>query len=185
MNIIYDGINNKIHIFVVSSDSIDIKSVDIKDFNLDNKIDLLSTGDIFTTLCPITTANNNNTNDNNNEYLKQSKELSHYLIEPISSYLSNADLIYFVPFGKLHYIPLHALLLDNKPLIVNHAVAYIPSASLLKFVKNKGTGSLMNCLSCGIVFKEEAKEIANIFSDSGSLLSIWKNQQKNNLLINY
>ena len=170
-----DGIGNKIHIFVVSSDRIDIESVDIKDFNLDNKIDLYLKE--ISSAPPTTTINNNNnTNHNNNnanKYLQYSKELSHYLIEPISSYLSNVDLIYFVPFGKIHYLPLHALLLDNKPLIVDHAVAYIPSASLLKFVKNKGTGSIKNCLSCGIVFKEEAKEIANIFSSSGSNSSVY------------
>jgi CHAT domain-containing protein len=154
------GTDNKIYIFVVSSDSIDIKSVDIKDFNLDNKIDLY--------LKEISSPPTSTTDNNNiNEYLKHAQELSKYLIEPISSYLSDADLIYFVPYGKLHYIPLHTLLLDNKPLIVDHAVTYIPSASLLKFVKNKGTGSIKNCLSCGIVFKEEAKEIVDIFS-SGS-----------------
>lgn len=36
--------------------------------------------------------------------------LSSYLIEPISDYLSASGLIYFVPHGLLHYIPIHVLL---------------------------------------------------------------------------
>ena len=161
-----DALADKIRIFVISSYSINIESVNIKNFNLDNKIDLYLQE--ISSTSSLTKANNN-ANDNIDEHLKLSKELSRYLIEPISSYISNADLIYFVPYGKLHYIPLHALLLDNKPLIIDHAVTYIPSASLLKFVKNKGTGTLNNCLSCGIVFKEEAKEVVNMFSSGSSV----------------
>jgi hypothetical protein len=37
---IYDT-DKKIHIFVISSDSIDIRSVDVKDFNFDEKIELI------------------------------------------------------------------------------------------------------------------------------------------------
>ena len=171
-----DSIDNKIHIFVISSDSIDIQSRDLKKFNLDEKIDLYlkEISSIPSSSITNTIPLYNKANDDNNTYLKHSQELFHYLIEPISSYISNADLIYFVPFGKLHYIPLHALpWKDNKPLILDHAVAYIPSASLLRFVKNKGTGTLENCLSCGIVFKEEAKEIASIFSSNSGSVSIF------------
>lgn len=90
-------------------------------------------------------------------------ELSRYLIEPISEYLSSAYAVCFVPFGLLHYIPFHALELNGKPLIRTHAVTYSPSASLLQFYKNKGTGFLKSCASFGIVFNEEAQKIADIF----------------------
>jgi CHAT domain-containing protein len=90
-------------------------------------------------------------------------ELTSYLIEPISEYLSENDLIYFVPYGKLHYIPLHALELNGRPLIKTHAVVYSPSASLLQFYKNKGSRVLNSCSSFGVVFKEEAKGVADIF----------------------
>jgi CHAT domain-containing protein len=96
-------------------------------------------------------------------------ELSSYLIEPVSQYLSKSDMIYFVPYGLLHYIPIHALELNGEPLIKRHAIAYSPSASLLKFCKNKGSGSLKSCASFGIVFKEEAENIAELFNTKANL----------------
>ncbi|MBC2701607.1 MAG: tetratricopeptide repeat protein [ANME-2 cluster archaeon] len=90
--------------------------------------------------------------------------LGDYLIEPISEYLSEGDLIYFVPYGPLHYLPLHVLELNGKPLIENNPVAYSPSASLLKFYKNKGSGKLQSCASFGVMFEEEAEDVAELFS---------------------
>jgi hypothetical protein len=107
-------------------------------------------------------------------------ELSSYLIEPISEYLSHANLIYFVPYGLLHYIPVHALELYDEPLIKNHAVAYSPSSSLLQFYKNKGSGLLKTCASFGIVFNEEAEEIAKLF-DTRPYLDASKNKVLENI----
>ena len=78
-------------------------------------------------------------------------ELSKYLIEPISEFLTENELVYFVPFGMLHYLPLHALELNGEPLIKNHPVAYIPSASLIQFCQNKGSGKMQSCLSFAVV----------------------------------
>ena len=85
--------------------------------------------------------------------------LSDYLIEPISEYLCEGDLIYFVPYGLLHYLPIHALELNGEPVIKKHPVAYSPSASLLKFCKNKGSSELKSCVSFGVAFgkNEEAE----------------------------
>ena len=85
--------------------------------------------------------------------------LSDYLIEPISEYLCEGDLIYFVPYGLLHYLPIHALELNGEPVIKKHPVAYSPSASLLKFCKNKGSSELKSCVSLGVAFgkNEEAE----------------------------
>jgi CHAT domain-containing protein len=96
-------------------------------------------------------------------------ELSSYLIEPISEYLIKAELIYFIPYGLLHYIPIHALELKGDPLIKNHAIAYSPSASLLQFFKNKGSGFLKTCASFEIVFKEESEEVAKLFETKAYL----------------
>ena len=107
-------------------------------------------------------------------------DLSRYLIEPISEYLSQSDMIYFVPYSLLHYIPLHILELNGEPLIKKHAVAYSPSASLLKFCKNKGSGALKSCASFGIVFKEEAKIIAELFNTK-AYLDATKNEVLENI----
>ena len=90
--------------------------------------------------------------------------LSNYLIEPISEYLTEGDLIYFVPYGSLHYLPLHALELNGELLIKKHPVAYAPSASLIKFCQNKGSGRLQSCASFGVVFEEEAEDVAELFN---------------------
>lgn len=90
-------------------------------------------------------------------------ELSHYLIEPISELLVEGDLIYFVPYGLLHYLPLHALKLNGNPLIENHPVAYSPSASLVRFCQKRGSRTLNSCASFGVVFEQEAKDVAALF----------------------
>ena len=90
--------------------------------------------------------------------------LSDYLIKPVSKYLTEGDLIYFVPYGSLHYLPMHTLKLNGEPLIKRHPVAYSPSASLLKFCQNKGSGRLQSCASFGVVFEEEAEDVAELFN---------------------
>ena len=82
-------------------------------------------------------------------------EISTYLIKPISKYLHNNALIYFIPYGLLHYLPLHALDLNGEQLIKNHPVVYSPSASLIQFYKRKGSGESNSCASFGIVTGQE------------------------------
>ena len=85
--------------------------------------------------------------------------LSNYLIDPISKYLAKGDLIYFIPHGLLHYLPMHALELNGEPLIKHHPVTYSPSASLIRFCQNKGSGELKSCVSFGVAIgKEEEAE---------------------------
>ena len=92
------------------------------------------------------------------------RSLSSYLIEPVSEYLTEGDLIYFVPSGPLYYLPIHALELNGEPLIKKHPVAYSPSASLINFCKNKGSSRLQICASFGVVFEEEAERVAELFN---------------------
>jgi len=91
------------------------------------------------------------------------QSISDYLIKPISHLMARKDLIYFVPHGVLNYLPLHALVLDNEPIICNHPVAYSHSASLLPFYDKKGTGRLESCAAFGMVFEDEADKVAKIF----------------------
>jgi tetratricopeptide (TPR) repeat protein len=100
--------------------------------------------------------------------------LSDYLIEPISEYIPKGSLVYFVPYGLLHYFPLHALEFKGDPLIKRHPVAYVPSASLFEFCQSKGSGNLETCASFGVAFEEEAEDIAELFGSralSGSSIS--------------
>lgn len=76
-------------------------------------------------------------------------EFSELSISPISKYLRNAKIICFIPYGRNHYLPLHALRLYGKPIIMNHQVVYCPSASVLRFLDHKGDRSLMTCAAFG------------------------------------
>ena len=89
--------------------------------------------------------------------------LNNCLVDPISEYLTKGDLIYFIPYGLLHYLPLHALELNGESLIKRHPVAYLPSASLIRFCQNKGSGKLKTCVSFGVVFEDEAEKVAELF----------------------
>jgi len=108
-------------------------------------------------------------------------EFSDFLVEPVSGYLTENDLIYFVPYGPFHYLPLHALELEGEPLIKKHPVAYIPSASLIKFCQSKGSGTLESCGSFGVVFEEEAEKVAQLFNTEAYLGSL---ATKDNVLEN-
>jgi len=89
--------------------------------------------------------------------------LSDYLITPAAKYIKKDDLICFVPYDKIHYLPLHALELEGEPIIKHHPVIYFPSASLIKLCKNKGSKRLNSCAAYGIVFEDEARRIAGLF----------------------
>lgn len=53
---------------------------------------------------------------------------------------SKGDIIWFVPHGVLHYLPLHALKVEGSYLIDRNPVCYAPSASVMKFCHKKRRG---------------------------------------------
>lgn len=53
------------------------------------------------------------------------------LVAPVGWWTAPGDVVYLVPHGLLHYLPLHALRIDDRPLIERNPVAYSPSASVL------------------------------------------------------
>ncbi len=60
-----------------------------------------------------------------------------YLVEPVRRWARPGDVVYLIPHGLLHYLPLHALTLDSRYLIERNPVAYAPSASVLRFCQAK------------------------------------------------
>ncbi len=52
-------------------------------------------------------------------------------VAPIVKYSRPGDLVWIVPHGFLHYVPLHAVEIDGQPLIARNPVVYTPSASVL------------------------------------------------------
>ena len=58
-------------------------------------------------------------------------QLGEPLLGPLMEEIKDASLVYFIPHGYLHTLPLHALTVDGEPFIYHHAVAYAPSAGVL------------------------------------------------------
>ncbi len=58
-------------------------------------------------------------------------DLGTELLKPVQNYLEPEELVYFVPHGLLHVLPLHALLVDGAPFLQHHPIAYTPSLGVL------------------------------------------------------
>ncbi len=97
------------------------------------------------------------------------------LVEPIVNYLNENDIIYFVPHGLLHYIPLHALKVNDKYLIEKHPVVYSPSASVIKYCQTKRQKKRETSLVFGDSLGDlnsahkEAESIAHLFGSKAYL----------------
>jgi tetratricopeptide (TPR) repeat protein len=91
--------------------------------------------------------------------------LSRLLTNPLQGWLQKGDLVCLVPHGVLHALPIHALPVEADPLIVDHPVAYAPTAGLFPLAQNpgKGTGRLESCAAFGVVFADEAEAVARLF----------------------
>lgn len=97
--------------------------------------------------------------DREGKYGEMWNKLSEYLVEPIFRYIKSCELVYFVPHGLLHYLPLHALIAENKRLIEHFPIVYVPSLTALKYSQSKPARKLESCLSLGYTLYEEEKEI--------------------------
>jgi CHAT domain-containing protein len=58
-------------------------------------------------------------------------QLGEPLLGPLMDEIKDASLVYFIPHGDLHTLPLHALIVNGVPFIEHHATAYAPSAGVL------------------------------------------------------
>jgi len=80
-----------------------------------------------------------------------------YLVEPITRWAAPEDIVYLVPHGLLHYLPLHALQIEGQHLIERNPVLYCPSASVLQYCQAKRKTNANGIL---------ARQTAAIFGDS-------------------
>jgi CHAT domain-containing protein/Tfp pilus assembly protein PilF len=107
-------------------------------------------------------------------YDKTLAELCHLLIRPVEGELSGKRHLVIVPHGVLHYVPFQALILDDdRYLIESVTVSYLPSASVLSYVRasNKGNrealfaaGNPATDLASLPAAEKEAREVSALFS---------------------
>jgi CHAT domain-containing protein/tetratricopeptide (TPR) repeat protein len=95
----------------------------------------------------------------------------------IIPFLNGAELVYVIPHGLLHNLPLHALMYQGKPLIEYFPIAYAPSAAIAmrksksphltlshrKTRRNKAALVIGNPTGDQVFAEEEAKQIGERF----------------------
>lgn len=82
---------------------------------------------------------------------------------------NEGDLIWLVPYDVLHYVPLHAVKVDDRYLIERNPVVYTPSASIMKYCQLQSTSRPDSALVVGDSLndlphaREEALTVSKIF----------------------
>jgi CHAT domain-containing protein/Flp pilus assembly protein TadD len=110
------------------------------------------------------------------------QELAEPLLADVLPHLEGAELVYLVPHGLLHYLPLHALQVDGEYLIDRFPIAYAPSAAVLSRVIQRTAGverttNGHRALVLGYtpherereVFEGEAEQVAEFFGTEAHL----------------
>jgi tetratricopeptide (TPR) repeat protein len=99
------------------------------------------------------------------------QELAEYLIAPIMDDIDGCEMLYLIPHGLLHYLPLPALYINGKRLIEQFPIAYASSLTAIKYAQRGGREKLDSCLSMGYtpnkhekeLFEREASLVADLF----------------------
>lgn len=92
-------------------------------------------------------------------------EIARLVIEPIKEWTEGGDLICFVPHGPLHFIPLHALPVDNEPILRRHPIVYSPSSSVILGLHKKQKQTLRSCVAFGVGVTAEQEESGELTED--------------------
>lgn len=106
------------------------------------------------------------------------QELSEKLLKPIFNYIDGCELVYFIPYGLLHYLPLHAFFIKDKRsdkkkrLIEYFPIAYVPNLTVLQYAQRRNSQCFNLCLPIGYtpcdcqkeLFEGEAKLVAEQFN---------------------
>ncbi|MEM1323105.1 MAG: CHAT domain-containing protein [Bacteroidota bacterium] len=91
--------------------------------------------------------------------------------------LSDFDAIYIVPFGSLHYLPLHAMKYQGKYLIDWFKIAYLPSASVLQYIQqDRPPKFTKRVLLCGVDSTGDMRHFG-WETDQIAQLEVWKDYQ--------
>lgn len=113
-------------------------------------------------------------------FAQLSQDLFDRLIKPIEPYLRAPNLL-IVPHGFLHYVPFQALKGEDGFLVDRYGLRYLPSASVMSYLKGRKTKSDMNLIALGnpelgerrvslAYAEEEAKSVARAFPESTVLV---------------
>ena len=114
------------------------------------------------------------------DYEKPLTDLYQILIKPVEQELAGKKHLVVVPHGMLHYLPFQALRSpEGQYLIESHTVSYLPSASVLKYAREKNRGNHEDLLAVANPKTDlsplpaaelEAREVSALFNRKQVLL---------------
>jgi CHAT domain-containing protein len=97
------------------------------------------------------------------------RELYALLIGPVRDHLSAAHLV-IVPHDVLHFVPFHAMLDGNRPLIDDFTVSYAPSSSVYRLCRTKPPSARAGAVVMGVAdagtpfIHDEVRAVASALS---------------------
>lgn len=74
------------------------------------------------------------------------EELAGTLLQPFAETIRASERLIIVPYDAAHILPFHALPFDHQPLAARCAVSYLPSASVLRFLRSDKRHSPPDCV---------------------------------------
>ncbi len=107
--------------------------------------------------------------------------------DELKPYIHHYDALYIVPYGKLHYVPFHAMQYDSQFLIEKFALSYLPSATVLRYLKLKPRKKQVDKILLGGVdssgltglFSKEIRNIRNKLEDGKKDITFLLNKDCN------
>jgi CHAT domain-containing protein/Tfp pilus assembly protein PilF len=160
------GPGDSILAFVLTEDRIEATSIHVRRRNLQAKVELLRELLLI---------------KDNSSWRKPSQSLANLLITPIENegWLQGIDQLYLVPHGVLHYLPFAVLLRhisgQNRYLVQDYEIAYLPSAALLG--QKAAVDAPVSILALAPESAElehtveEAQNVSELFAEAGHVLT--------------
>jgi CHAT domain-containing protein len=122
------------------------------------------------------------------DYEKPLTDLYEILIKPVEKELAGKKHLVVVPHGMLHYLPFQALRnQEGKYLIESYTVSYLPSASVLKYAREKNRGNHADLFAVANPVTDlsplpaaevEAREVSALFDRKQVLLGLGATKSK-------
>jgi CHAT domain-containing protein len=138
----YYILNNKLLVFVVDQNSNQIKTYfdNVSRENLEEMINKLT--------CIISSRPYEDSKDrvDNPEVILD--KLETILLDPVKDMVKESKHIHIIPHGALHNLPFHILPWEKRRLIERYTISYSPSASVLKYCRNR-SNNLQKGLAIG------------------------------------
>jgi len=94
------------------------------------------------------------------------------LVAPLLRWSEPGDVVYLVPHGPLHYLPLHALSVDGRPLVERNPVVYSPSASVLGLLPSRRAAD-HTARPKAVVFGDSRDDLPHARAEAVELASVF------------